>query len=81
MKRKFTVEVEMEERWVDNFCSMLHYIESLGNMGASDIVGIYADGDGDFRPKFKINTSYEKVEPISGYKNPEKVETVLYDAG
>lgn len=81
MKKKFTIEVEMEERWINNFCSMLSQMEYLGNIGSSRTVGLYSDGDGDFRPKFKIDTQYEKVEPVSRYKKLEKVETVLYDAG
>lgn len=52
MIKKFTIEVQMEERWIDYFMSMLNRMEYLGNLGASRTVSIYSDGDGDFRPKF-----------------------------
>lgn len=77
MNKKFTIEVEMDERWINNFCSMLSQMEYLGDIGASRTVGLYSDGDGDFRPKFKINTSFVKVEP-SKFRN---VEVIQYDAG
>ena len=76
LNKKFTIEVEMEERWIDDFCSMLKEMERLGNIGSSKKVGIYSDGDGDFRPKFNIDTEYSKVLPIIN-TNEEKI----YDAG
>ena len=63
MKKKFTIEVEMEERWVNDFMSMLDKMEYLGNLGASRTVSIYSDGDGDFRPKFKSNVDWSRVRP------------------
>ena len=62
MKKKFTIEVEMEERWVDDFMSMLDKMEYLGSLGASRTVSIYSDGDGDFRPKFKSDVEWIKVK-------------------
>ena len=63
MKNKtFTIEVTMNGRWVNDFCSMLHWMQSCGNLGHSSLVGFYADGDGDFRPKFTINTEWEKTK-------------------
>lgn len=76
MKKKFTIEVEMEERWINDFCSMLKEMEYLGSIGSSKKVGIYSDGDGDFRPKFNIDTEYRKVFPIT---NTDKEK--IYDAG
>ena len=64
MKKKFTIKVEMEERWVNDFMSMLDKMEYLGNLGASRKVSIYADGDGDFRPKFKANINWNRVRPV-----------------
>lgn len=61
---KFTIEVEMEDRWVPHFLAMLKYMEQLGSLGRSRCVSLYADGDGDFRPKFKWDrTLPSKVEP------------------
>lgn len=64
MKKKFTIEVEMEERWVDDFMSMLDKMEYLGSLGASRTVSIYSDGDGDFRPKFKASIDWYRVRPV-----------------
>ena len=74
MKKKFTIEVEMEERWINCFMSMLNKMENLGRLGASRTVSIFADGDGDFQPKFKSDVEWEKVEPVD--KNNSH-----YDAG
>lgn len=76
MKKKFTIEVEIEERWIDDFCSMLKEMERLGNIGSSKKVGIYSDGDGDFRPKFDIDAEYKKTFPITNTSCEE-----IYDAG
>ena len=75
--KTFTIEVTMKERWVDNFCSMLKYMERCGNIGHSTVVGFYSDGDGDFRPQFKINTEFNKVDGLKKEYIPE----VLFDAG
>ena len=81
--KTFNIEVTMDERWIDDFCSMLKWMESCGNLGHSSIVGFYSDGDGDFRPKFKINTEFKMTE---GYRRKDhkddmpKLE-VIYDAG
>ena len=77
MNKKFTIEVEMDERWVDDFCSMLSQMEYLGNIGSSRTVGLYSDGDGDFRPTFDFNIPFEKVEAKSDCVDAEYV----YDAG
>lgn len=54
---KFTIDVEMQERWVPYFLSLLHKMQSDGNIGHSEMLGFYADGDGDFRPRFKTDDS------------------------
>ena len=56
----FNIQVTMNERWINDFCSMLKWMESCGNQGHSSIVGFYSDGDGDFRPKFKIDKESAK---------------------
>ena len=85
-KVTFNIQATMEERWVDDFCSMLKWMESCGNLGHSSIVGFYADGDGDFRPKFQIDREFEKTH---GYWEHERTfeqghlprPEVIYDAG
>jgi hypothetical protein len=74
--KKFTITVEMPERWIPHFMSMLKYIQFLGNVGGSRMVSFYADGDGDFRPKFETDIGFEKVEPASDNSGDR-----MYDAG
>ena len=75
--RKFTIECEVPERWINQFCSFLKHLERNGNLGHSALVGFYADGDGDFSPKFDIKTPWEKIGGIKTIKTPE----AMYDAG
>ena len=77
-KRKFTIECEVPERWVNDFCAMLNSIQSFGNLGHSGIVGIYADGDGDFRPKFNIQTDWDRDKST---KLEKFKPMTIYDAG
>jgi len=81
---EFDIHVKMNERWIDNFVSMLDYMQSCGERGHSGIVAFYADGDGDFRPKFKLNgVVYNQVAGYTdngnGYTFPRP--EVLFDAG
>ena len=62
---KFTVDCEMEERWVAHFMAVLEEMQYLGAVGSSRHVSLYADGDGDFRPKFNADIEFIKVEPVS----------------
>ena len=86
----FTIECTMKERWVPHFLSMLNYMQYLGNIGSSRKVGIYSDGDGDFRPKFKVGGLHIGNLHIGGkpIKHVEIIEPKidndgdrLYDAG
>lgn len=77
-KRKFTIKAEIDERWVDDFCTFLYELEHNGNIGHSSLIGFYADGDGDFRPKFKIKTNYFIEKPRN--KTNKECEKI-YDAG
>jgi hypothetical protein len=74
---KFVIEVEMKDSWIPHFLSMLKYTEQLGRMGSSRKVSFYADGDGDFRPKFRWSSSLPSdAKPISDNDGNR-----LYDAG
>lgn len=55
-------------------------MEYNGNVGHSEIVGFYSDGDGDFRPKFKFNIPFDKVDANRKIKCNGKVIDI-YDAG
>ncbi len=74
----FTITCTMKERWVPHFLSMLKYMQQLGGMGSSRVVGLYADGDGDFRPKF----IWDKELPSANAKPVrDELGDRLYDAG
>lgn len=83
---EFNIKVIMKERWVDDFCSMLDWMQSCGDLGHSSIVGFYSDGDGDFRPTFEIDREYKKTK---GYWNRDLKKDgkslpeleVIFDAG
>lgn len=75
---KFTIQADIPDRWVDTFCSMLKKMEWDGNVGHSEKVSLYADGDGDFRPKFNFSCKWYRVEPVN--EDAEENET-FYDAG
>ena len=76
----FNIKVTMDKRWVDDFCSFLRTVEEYGFIGHSGLVGFYADGDGDFRPRFEIDRQFKKKPGIPGndiFKKPE----IMFDAG
>ena len=74
---KFTIQCEMKARWVPHFLAMLKYMQLLGNVGASRQVSLYADGDGDFRPKFKWNIALRSDAKPKNDQGGNR----LYDAG
>lgn len=73
----FTITATMPEDWADYFCSFLKRMETDGKRGHSETIGFYADGDGDFRPKFEIDHEYKHVNSRSS--NYKKVETMFTD--
>lgn len=75
---KFTIEVEMEDRWVPHFLGMLEQQEVLGKSGISKIIGIYSDGARDYHPNFKWDESLP--EPARA-KLRDKEGHLIYDAG
>ena len=81
MEKTFTVTCTMEERWIDTFMSMLNKMESDGKLGHSEIIGFYSDGDGDFRPEFKSDIDWNKVEGIDTERPTLSRLGILYDAG
>lgn len=74
---KFKIECEMDERWTSHFLAMLKYMEYLGKVGSSRYVTFMADGDGDFRPKFKWDESL----PSNAVARTDKDGDRFYDAG
>lgn len=74
----FNIKMTMKDRWVSTFLGFLRELEWMGEQGHSSVIGFYADGDGDFRPKFQADIKCRKL--AKGYPTkyiPEK----LFDAG
>ncbi len=65
MDVEFTIKAKMSKRWVPYFMSMLDWMQGLGKNGMSRFVGIYCDGDGDFRPEFEADIEWELQEPAN----------------
>lgn len=59
---KLTINVEMEDSWVDPFLSMLKEMEDNGKAGRSRLIAFYSDGDGSFQPKFDFSCSFNQIE-------------------
>jgi len=78
---KFIVECEMKNRWVPHFMGMLKYMQQLGSSGASREVTFYADGDGDFQPKFKFRRRWFRKLPEVAKPTGDIYGNRLYDAG
>lgn len=63
----FSIRCTMRKRWVPHFLGMLKMMQRLGSVGSSRVVAIYADGDGDFRPKFEPASDeapFDTAEPL-----------------
>lgn len=78
----FSIKCSMKDRWIPYFISFLKRMEADGDIGHSELIGFYADGDGDFRPKFKFDSS-EVNDDISIKKDPRHTTDSIdyYDAG
>ena len=59
---EFTIKCRMRRRWARPFLSMLNHMEWCGQAGHSSMIGLYADGDGDYHPKFEV-AGFEKFPP------------------
>lgn len=75
--KKFTIEVEMKDRWIPHFLAMLSTMQRYGSAGMSRNVTFCVDGDGDFRPKFKWDDSL--TNDAAPVKNDNG--NVTFDAG
>jgi len=74
---KFSIEVDMPDRWVPQFLGMLAYMHRLGGVGSSRLLTFYSDGDGDFRPKFE----WDKDLPVEINGMLDANGNRTYDAG
>lgn len=50
-----TIKMKCVKHFVPEFIAMLMQMEYNGKIGHSEWVGIYSDGDGALRPKFKFD--------------------------
>lgn len=72
----FNIKATMNKRWVNHFCSMLKQMEHDGEIGHSEWISFYSDGDGDYGPKFEIDIPYKPVKPLHHIR-----DDVAFDAG
>lgn len=83
------ISYRMKRRWLPHFIAMLKTMQSFGSAGHSGHVAFYADGDGDFRPKFNFYVGTTPVENLPeplGEAAPKKTNATLdnvtlFDAG
>ena len=78
---EFDIHVKMERRWVNDFCSMLKEMERNSKIGHSGWIGLYADGDGDFRARFDIETEWEKTCSLEFDSDTSIIVLTGFDAG
>lgn len=75
---EFQLTCRVQTRWVPYFLGMLKHMQRLGSRGSSREVTFYADGDGDFRPKFSWPDDLPApVEPTETKPNGD----TFFDAG
>ena len=75
--QKFTIEVEMQTRWIPHFLAMLKKMQQYGSLGCSREITFYSDGDGDFRPYFEWDeTLPSEADPIKEING-----NLYFDAG
>lgn len=80
---EFDIHCKMNKAWANEFLSFLKTIESFGKLGCSRTVALYADGDGDFRPKFNTDFEFKNREPINvadAFKKGAKEGTLTENA-
>lgn len=83
-KVEINIKATIDERWMNDFCSMLNFMQCCGELGSSSIVAFYSDGDGDFRPKFEFDRKYEKTQGYRKWEGeilPDTDIDILFDAG
>lgn len=76
----FNVKCTMPKVWASHFQSFLKRMEEYGNIGHSGQLAFYSDGGGNYRPKFKFSTEFERVDGHPSSRINSKAEE-LFDAG
>lgn len=79
---KFSVDFEMPRCYAQCFIAMLDEMVKNGVNGHSAWIGFYADGDGCFRPKYKVTKTTADITPTKEFQPIENVECELgWDGG
>ena len=63
LSMRLTIIADIPDRWVPTFLGFLDRLRYCGSVGMSRNTTIYADGDGDFQPKFDITSDCELPTP------------------
>lgn len=75
---KFKIECEMEPECVAAFYGLLNRMERNGNIGHSEDITFFDDGDGMFRPKFAFadfeGTGEEFIRLVCNRDNRDTVD-------
>lgn len=71
----FTVTATMRKRWVPQFLGLLEAMRINGSVGHSEMLRFFSDGDGDFHPKFVIDSDIQPAPPRDCGDGP------MWDAG
>lgn len=73
----FTIRCTMRARWVPYFLGLLKRMQYQGGIGTSRWVHFFADGDGDFRPRFRLPSKFGEPAKPTGNDGDE----AWWDAG
>lgn len=81
----FDIKATMPQHWLPHFLGFLNMVETCGSIGASRVLAIYADGDGDFHPTFDWGNidGLSLAEPAEGALDSDASVTadMIWDAG
>ena len=77
-----TIKMKATKHFLPEFIAMLKTMESNGNVGHSNWVAYYADGDGSFRPKFEITADQDILDEAEKVKSVRSnIDADCFDAG
>ena len=76
---KLNVVADIPDRWVPAFLGFLNRLQYCGAVGMSRNTSIYADGDGDFRPKFEVSADCDL--PLADAPTEDVRGNQVFDAG
>lgn len=77
---RLQINADIPDRWVPHFVGFLERLQYLGAVGCSRTTSIFADGDGDFRPRFEIS-SIDGDVPQAAAPSEDFSGRQVFDAG